>query len=94
MRRVINYNSWDDKFKVPFGALNTKQEGTIRVVTNKDIEVYNISLVILGENEDLSTYIYEKIDLQEVQNINNEKTFSCKIKPFERAGLYFYYYEV
>lgn len=94
MRRVINYNSWDDKFKVPFGALNTKQEGTIRVVTNKDIEVYNISLVILGENEDLSTYIYEKIDLQEVQNINNEKTFSCKIKPFERAGLYFYYFEV
>ena len=94
MRSLINYNSWDEKFKAPFGALNIKEEGIINVVSNKNYDINNISIVILGENEDLSTFLYEKIDLKEVQNIDNEKTFYCKIKPFKRTGLYFYYFEV
>ena len=63
MRNLINYNSWDEKFKAPFGALNIKEEAIINVVSNKNYDVYNISMVILGENEDLSTFIYEKIEL-------------------------------
>ena len=94
MRKCISYNSWDESFKAPFGALNTKNEAVINVITNKDINVYNISLIILGENEDLSDFVYDRIELKEVQNIDNEKTFTCKIKPFEKSGIYFYYFEV
>ncbi len=94
MRKCISYNSWDEGFKAPFGALNTKNEAIINVITNKDIDVYNISLVILGEHEDLTNFVYDRIELKEIQNIGNEKTFTCKIRPFEKAGIYFYYFEV
>ena len=94
MSKLINYNSWDESFKAPFGALSLKEEATINVITNKDFNIYNVSLVILGENEDLTTFVYDKISLNEVENINNEKTFTCKIKPFDKTGLYFYYFEV
>ena len=45
MGRLINYNSWDEKFKAPFGALNIKDEMTINVLTNKNYDIYNIYLV-------------------------------------------------
>ncbi|MGL5693287.1 MAG: glycoside hydrolase family 13 protein [Peptostreptococcaceae bacterium] len=92
--RFISYNSWDEIFKAPFGALNIKDESIINVVTNKDTDVYNISLVILGENEDLSNYEHKRISLKEIQNIDNEKTFTCKVDCFENPGIYFYYFEV
>ncbi len=94
MGRLINYNSWDEKFKAPFGALNIKDEMTINVLTNKNYDIYNIYLVIQGENDDLSTFIYEKIELKEIGNIDNEKTFTCKVNPFNKVGLYFYYFEI
>ncbi|MGL5330415.1 MAG: glycoside hydrolase family 13 protein [Peptostreptococcaceae bacterium] len=92
--RFINYNSWDEKFKAPFGALNIKDESIINVVTNKNVDVYNISLVIIGENEDLSNYEYKRIGLKEIDNVENEKTFTAKVDRFENVGIYFYYFEV
>ena len=69
MSKLINYNSWDESFKAPFGALSLKEEATINVITNKDFNIYNVSLVILGENEDLTTFVYDKINCINRYNI-------------------------
>lgn len=53
MCKIISFNSWNEYFKAPFGALKVNQGADIRVNINK--EVYSIYLVITKEDENLNS---------------------------------------
>ena len=51
MCKTISFNSWNEYFKAPFGALKTNEGAKIRVNSNSD-NVYSINLIIEKEKED------------------------------------------
>ena len=53
MCKTISFNSWNEYFKAPFGALKTNEGAKIRVNSNSD-NVYSINLIIEKEKEDYS----------------------------------------
>lgn len=85
MRDVINYNSWKQEFKAPFGALKINEKVKITVKENGNYKVNSINLVILKENIEIN-----RIPLLKTNN----GTYFAEIYGFEESGLYFYYFEV
>ena len=89
MGKIISYDSWNEYFKAPFGALKINEESYIKVNIN-DGCVHSINLVI--EKED------EHLNLQEVRRIGmereNDSVFKCKIEPLLIPGVYYYYFEL
>ena len=89
MTKVISFNSWNEFFKAPFGALKVNQGAEIKVRVN-DESVCSIYLILLKENKDLSLNEVRRIELKKYE----EKMYSCKIEPIQEKGIYFYYFEV
>ena len=48
MSKIISFDSWNQYFKAPFGALKVNQGANIKVNVNEDI--YSITLVITKED--------------------------------------------
>ena len=52
MCKTISFNSWNEYFKAPFGALKINEGADIKVNVN-DNDVYSINLIIEKEDENL-----------------------------------------
>ena len=89
MTKAISFNSWNEFFKAPFGALKVDQGAEIKVRVN-DESVCSIYLILQKENKDLSLNEVRRIELKKYE----EKMYSCKIEPIQEKGIYFYYFEV
>ena len=89
MRNIISYNSWNEFFKAPFGALKVNEGVDIRVRANHD-SVCSIILVVLKENKDLSCVEVRRIVLDK----KDDAIFQGKIEPLPEKGVYFYYFEI
>lgn len=88
MCKIISFNSWDEHFKAPFGALDVNQAADIKVSASK--EVYSICLVITKEDENLNSKEIRRILL----NKKEEHIYQCKIEPLLIPAVYYYYFEV
>ena len=88
MCKTISFNSWNEYFKAPFGALEVNQGADIKVNANE--EVYSIYLILTKEDENLNSEEIRRIQL----NKNNENVYECKIDPLLAPGVYYYYFEV
>ena len=89
MRNIISFNSWNEYFKAPFGALKVNEGVDIRVRANHD-SVCSIILVVLKENKDLSCVEVRRIVLDK----KDDAIFQGKIEPLPEKGVYFYYFEI
>ena len=88
MCKTISFNSWNEYFKAPFGALKVNQGADIKVNTNE--EVYSIYLVITKEDENLNSEEIRRIPLIKKE----ENIYECKIEPLFIPAIYYYYFEV
>lgn len=88
MCKIISFNSWDEHFKAPFGALDVNQAADIKVSASK--EVYSICLVITKEDENLNSKEIRRILLYKKE----EHIYQCKIEPLLIPAVYYYYFEV
>lgn len=88
MCKIISFNSWDEHFKAPFGALDVNQAADIKVSASK--EVYSICLVITKEDENLNSKEIRRILLDKKE----EHIYQCKIEPLLIPAVYYYYFEV
>lgn len=88
MCKTISFNSWNEYFKAPFGALKVNQGADIKVNTNE--EVYSIYLVITKEDENLNSGEVRRIPLIKKE----ENIYECKIEPLFIPAIYYYYFEV
>ena len=88
MCKTISFNSWNEYFKAPFGALKVNQGADIKVNTNE--EVYSIYLVITKEDENLNSEEVRRIPLVK----NKENIYECKVEPLFIPAIYYYYFEV
>ena len=89
MCKTISFNSWNEYFKAPFGALKTNEGAKIRVNSNSD-NVYSINLIIEKEKEDLSCEEIKRIKLATKDN----KVYEGEIEELLIPGIYYYYFEV
>ena len=91
MCKTISFNSWNNYFKAPFGALKVNEGADIKVIIN-DKSVYSINLIIEKEDENLNCYEVKRINLEgpyfnsvkEVYNLNNLR---LEPKIFEKDAL-------
>ena len=88
MCKLISFNSWNEYFKAPFGALKINQGADIRVKANK--EVNNIYLVITKEDENLNSNEVRRINLSK----REDNVYECSIEPLLTPAVYYYYFEV
>lgn len=88
MCKTISFNSWNEYFKAPFGALEINQGADIRINTNE--EVYSICLVITKDDENLASKEIRRISL----NKKEKNIYECKIEPLLIPAVYYYYFEV
>ncbi|XAM53349.1 Amylopullulanase [Terrisporobacter vanillatitrophus] len=88
MCKTISFNSWNEYFKAPFGALEINQGADIRINTNE--EVYSICLVITKDDENLGSKEIRRISL----NKKEKNIYECKIEPLLIPAVYYYYFEV
>lgn len=88
MCKTISFNSWNEYFKAPFGALKVNQGADIKVNTNE--EVYSIYLVITKEDENLNSEEVRRIPLVK----KKENIYECKVEPLFIPAIYYYYFEV
>lgn len=86
MRNIISYNSWDEKCKAPFGALQKNQGVKIAVTGNDKYYIESITWVIFKDDveSDRITLAYDE----------NNKAFIGEIEEFEETGVYYYHFEV
>ena len=89
MCKTISFNSWNNYFKAPFGALKVNEGADIKVIIN-DESVYSINLIIEKEDENLNCYEVKRINLEK----EDDKVYKCKIEPLLDSGIYYYYFEV
>ena len=89
MCKTISFNSWNEYFKAPFGALKINEGADIKVNVN-DNDVYSINLIIEKEDENLKFENVRRISLEK----ENDKVYKCKIEPLLTPGIYYYYFEV
>ena len=82
------HDSWDNKFKEPFGALTPNKECKISILVEGLKENYSIYLVVYKDGfwaKNDARYIYmEKV---------SDNMFTCRVS-FKEIGYYFYYFEV
>lgn len=88
MLKTIAFNSWNEYFKAPFGALKVNQGADIKVNVNED--VYSIYLIIVKEDENLKDQEIRRIQLDKVE----DNVYAGKIEPLLIPALYYYYFEV
>ena len=89
MCKTISFNSWNNYFKAPFGALKVNEGADIKVIIN-DESVYSNNLIIEKEDENLNCYEVKRINLEK----EDDKVYNCKIEPLLDSGIYYYYFEV
>ena len=89
MNKIISFNSWNNYFKAPFGALKVNEKAYIKVNCN-DENVYSINLVIEKEDENLNSKEVRRINLQK----ESDRVYKCEIEPLSLSGVYYYYFEV
>ena len=88
MSKIISFNSWNEYFKAPFGALKVNQGADIRININK--EVHSVYLVITKEDENLKSEEVRRIPLIKKE----DKVYGCKIEPLLTPAIYYYHFEV
>lgn len=88
MHKIILFNSWNEYFKAPFGALKINQGVDIKVNVNED--VHSIYLVIEKEDENLYCKEIKRILL----NKKESNVYECKIEPLLIPAIYYYYFEI
>ena len=88
MSKIISFNSWNEYFKAPFGALKVNQGADIRININK--EVHSVYLVITKEDENLKSEEVRRIPLIKKE----DKVYGCKIEPLLTLAIYYYHFEV
>lgn len=88
MYKTISYNSWNEYFKAPFGALKVNQGADIKVNVNEDID--NIYLIITKEDENLNWQEIRKIPL----NRKEGNIYEGTIEPLLIPAVYYYYFEI
>lgn len=88
MCKIISFNSWNEYFKAPFGALKVNQGADIKVNVNED--VYNIHLIITKEDENLNSEEIRRIELSK----REYHIYECKVEPLLIPAIYYYYFEV
>ena len=88
MCKTISFNSWNEYFKAPFGALKVNQGADIKVIVNQ--EVYSIYLIITKEDENLNSEEVRRIQL----NKTDDNVYECKIDPLLTPAVYYYYFEI
>ena len=66
MCKTISFNSWNNYFKAPFGALKVNEGADIKVIIN-DESVYSINLII--EKEDDALKALEKLEKTEIKKL-------------------------
>ena len=69
MCKTISFNSWNNYFKAPFGALKVNEGADIKVIIN-DESVYSINLIIEKEDENLNCYEVKRINLLKDYQVN------------------------
>ena len=89
MSKMISFNSWNEIFKAPFGALKVNEGADIRVQVDEE-SVYSINLVITKEDKNLNSIEIRKIRLEK----KDDKTYEGKIQPLLESGIYYYHFEV
>ena len=89
MYKTISFNSWNNYFKAPFGALKVNEGADIKVNVN-DGSVYSIKLVIEKEDENLNFQEVKTVYLEK----ENDKVYKGKIEPLLVAGVYYYHFQV
>ena len=88
MYKTISFNSWNNYFKAPFGALKVNEGADIKVNVN-DGSVYSIKLVIEKEDENLNFQEVKTVYLEK----ENDKVYKGKIEPLLVAGVYYYHFQ-
>lgn len=94
MANVMKYNSWDTKFKSPFGALKTSQSATINIETSKDFDINSIKLIIEKEDVNLNPVLVRELDLKQIAEHDNVRQYSVEVAPLEEAAVYYYFFVV
>ena len=89
MYKTISFNSWNNYFKAPFGALKVNEGADIKVNVN-DGSVYSIKLVIEKEDENLNFQEVRTVYLEK----ENDKVYKGKIEPLLLPGVYYYHFQV
>ncbi len=83
---MIKFDSYNNKYKFPFGAIETEQNVTFCFWVKKDVDANYINIVI--RNNDTATLRLEKTDSKDGYDI-----FSITTK-FDKIGLYRYRFEI
>ncbi len=83
---MIRFNSRDNYFKKPFGAIEKKSDITFRILVSRRIGAMKVSIVFEGERE-----FRLPLSFSGSQGIYEEYTVTAKI---ENEGLYFYRFEI
>jgi len=53
MENLIQYDSWIEDFKYPFGAVKINEEIYIKVKVNRDTDIKSINLVLIEDNKNI-----------------------------------------
>lgn len=92
MCKTISFNSWNEYFKAPFGALKVNEGANIKVKVNRNEneEVYSIHLIIAKEDDNLNSVEVRRITL----NKTEDYLYECSVEPLLNPAIYYYYFEV
>lgn len=92
MCKTISFNSWNEYFKAPFGALKVNEGANIKVKVNRNEneEVYSIHLIIAKEDDNLNSIEVRRITL----NKTEDYLYECSVEPLLNPAIYYYYFEV
>lgn len=87
MENCIVYNSWDNNFKAPFGALNITQSAKITVKANENFDINKVELILDKEDENLNIETIRKIELKLDENRTDGVFYTGEILPLEEQGI-------
>lgn len=88
MYKIISFNSWNEYFKAPFGALKVNEGANIKVNVNEEIN--NIYLIITKEDENLNSEEVRRIQLDPKEG----NIYECRIEPLLTPAVYYYHFEI
>ena len=95
MRNLIQYDSWIEEFKYPFGAIKINENININVKVNDYSNIKYINLVLMEDNQNI---IYKNIEnIKEINRFPMKKEdcyFKISFETNDKENLYFYYFEV
>jgi cyclomaltodextrinase / maltogenic alpha-amylase / neopullulanase len=94
MNNLISFDSWNEEFKYPFGAIKVDENIDIKVKINGPI-IKSINLVLIEDNQNIINKNIQ--DIKEIKKFQLEKHdgyFKLNFKISDKENLYFYYFEV